>query len=187
MTYNEGVHGAEDIAKRWSGPGGAFDVVSDDWQGRSFGGRVGRWARAVAAMTAWRRLKVSILGYAMNDMGDIRVDDSALVRCLGPEITVIAPGDLYGGMVAVTPDEVRRGDRLRGRALRDRSAAVGDQREGPRPHAGGARAASSTGGGAGAARTLRRDRRDGRFRRLPFAAASSADGAGPPTRPRATC
>jgi L-arabinose isomerase len=36
----------------------------------------------------------------MNDMGDIRVDESALVRSLGPEILAVAPGDLYRGMEA---------------------------------------------------------------------------------------
>jgi L-arabinose isomerase len=38
----------------------------------------------------------------MNDMGDIRVDESALVRSLGPEILAVAPGDLIRGMEAVT-------------------------------------------------------------------------------------
>jgi hypothetical protein len=38
---------------------------------------------AAAAVTAWRRLRVALFGYAMNDMGDIRVDESALVRSLG--------------------------------------------------------------------------------------------------------
>ena len=42
---------------------------------------MGRWARAAAAVTAWKSLKVAIFGYhAMNDMGDIRVDESALVK-----------------------------------------------------------------------------------------------------------
>jgi L-arabinose isomerase len=35
-------------------------------------------------------------------MGDIRVDESALVRSLGPEILAVAPGDLIRGMEAVT-------------------------------------------------------------------------------------
>ena len=63
---------------------------------------MGRWARAAAAITAWKKLKVAIFGYAMNDMGDIRVDESALVRSLGPEILAVAPGDLFRGMQAVT-------------------------------------------------------------------------------------
>jgi L-arabinose isomerase len=42
----------------------------------------------------------------MDDMGDIRVDEGALLRSLGPAITVIAPGDLYRATVAVTPEQV---------------------------------------------------------------------------------
>ncbi len=66
---------------------------------------MGRWARAAAAVTAWKSLKVAIFGYAMNDMGDIRVDESALVRSLGPEILAVAPGDMYRGMLAVTGEQ----------------------------------------------------------------------------------
>ena len=56
----------------------------------------GRWARAAAAVTAWKKLKVAIFGYAMNDMGDIRVDESALIRSLGPEILAVARATCTG-------------------------------------------------------------------------------------------
>jgi L-arabinose isomerase len=39
-------------------------------------------------------------------MGDIRVDESALVRSLGPEILAVATGDLYRGMQTVTDAQV---------------------------------------------------------------------------------
>ena len=66
---------------------------------------MGRWARACATITAWKSLKVAIFGYAMNDMGDIRVDESALIRVLGPEILAVAPGDMYRGMLGMTDSE----------------------------------------------------------------------------------
>jgi L-arabinose isomerase len=80
--------------------------LTDDWKADSFRADVGRWARAAAAVTRWRSLKVAIFGYAMNDMGDIRVDESALIRSLGPEILAVAPGDMFRGMQAVTDEEV---------------------------------------------------------------------------------
>src|ERR1700691_5919942 len=86
MTYNQGVHGAQDTANAMVRAGRRFHVLTDDWQADSFRADVGRWARAAAAVTAWKKLKVAIFGYAMNDMGDIRVDESALIRSLGPEI-----------------------------------------------------------------------------------------------------
>jgi L-arabinose isomerase len=106
MTYNQGVHGAQDTANAMVRAGRRFQVLTDDWRAESFRADVGRWARAAAAVTRWKSLKVAIFGYAMNDMGDIRVDESALVRSLGPEILAVAPGDMYRGMQVVTDDQV---------------------------------------------------------------------------------
>ena len=106
MTYNQGVHGAQDTANAMVRAGRRFCVLTDDWRSESFRADVGRWARAAAAVTGWRSLKTAIFGYAMNDMGDIRVDESALIRTLGPEILAVAPGDMYRGMLAVTDTQV---------------------------------------------------------------------------------
>ncbi|MGO9502082.1 MAG: L-fucose/L-arabinose isomerase family protein [Streptosporangiaceae bacterium] len=102
MTYNQGVHGAQDTANAMVRAGRRFTVLTDDWKSESFAADVGRWARAAAAASAWKSLKTAIFGYAMNDMGDIRVDESALIRSLGPQILAVAPGDMYRGMLAVT-------------------------------------------------------------------------------------
>lgn len=106
MTYNQGVHGAQDTANAMVRAGRRFAVLTDDWRSESFTTDVHRWARAAAAVTAWKSLKVALFGYAMNDMGDIRVDESALVRTLGPEILAVAPGELYREMQAVTEAEI---------------------------------------------------------------------------------
>ena len=159
MTYNQGVHGAQDTANAMVRAGRRFAVVTDDWKSAGFRADVGRWARAAAAVTAWKSLKVAIFGYAMNDMGDIRVDESALVRSLGPEILAVAPGDLYRGMQAVTGEQADRGDRVRGRALRDRPAAVRRGARGPRPDAGRDRADPDRARVRRVHRALRRDRR----------------------------
>jgi L-arabinose isomerase len=106
MTYNQGVHGAQDTANAMVRAGQRFSVLTDDWKSDSFRADVARWARAAAAVTAWKRLKVAIFGYAMNEMGDIRVDESALVRTLGPAIISVAQGDLYRGMWDVTDAQI---------------------------------------------------------------------------------
>jgi L-arabinose isomerase len=106
MTYNQGVHGAQDTANAMVRAGRRFSVLTDDWRSEGFRADVGRWARAAAAVTAWKSLKVALFGYAMNGMGDIRVDESALIRSLGPEILAVAQGDLYRGMQAVADDAV---------------------------------------------------------------------------------
>jgi L-arabinose isomerase len=106
MTYNQGVHGAQDTANAMVRAGRRFCVLTDDWRSETFRADVGRWARAAAAVTAWRSLKVALIGYAMNDMGDIRVDESALIRSLGPQVRAVAPGEVYRGMLAVTDAQV---------------------------------------------------------------------------------
>lgn len=106
MTYNQGIHGAQDTANAMVRAGRPFHVITEDWHREEFAEDVGRWARAAAAVTAWRSLKVGVFGYAMNDMGDIRVDEHALLRALGPEISFVAPGDLWRAMRDVPDAEV---------------------------------------------------------------------------------
>jgi len=106
MTYNQGVHGAQDTANAMVRAGKRFAVLTDDWKSEAFKADVGRFARAAATITGWKSLKTAIFGYAMNDMGDIRVDESALIRSLGPEILAVAPGDMYRGMQEVTGAQV---------------------------------------------------------------------------------
>src|ERR671930_2406760 len=107
LTYNQGIHGAQDTANAMVRAGRAFHVVTDDWRADSFRDAIGVWARAAAAVTRWRALKVGVFGYAMNAMGDIRVDEHALMRTLGPQVDALAPGELYRAATAVPEDEVR--------------------------------------------------------------------------------
>jgi L-arabinose isomerase len=107
LTYNQGVHGAQDTANAMVRAGRAFHVVTDDWRAESFRSSIARWARAAAAVTRWRTLKVAVFGYAMNAMGDIRVDEHALLRRLGPQVDALAPGALVRSAAAVSAEEVR--------------------------------------------------------------------------------
>lgn len=106
MTYNQGIHGAQDTANAMVRAGVRFDVVTAEWRGAEFRTRVGRWARAAHTVTALRGLRVGVFGYAMNGMGDARFDETALLRRLGPEVHVIAPGELHRTMVALPPADV---------------------------------------------------------------------------------
>jgi L-arabinose isomerase len=106
LTYNQGIHGAQDTANAMVRAGRAFHVITDDWHLPSFERAVGQWARAAAAVSRWRKLKVAILGYAMNGMGDIRVDVHTLLRTLGPQIDAIAPGELHRAAAAVGAEAV---------------------------------------------------------------------------------
>jgi L-arabinose isomerase len=107
LTYNQGIHGAQDTANAMVRAGRPFHVVTDDWRADSFRAAIAQWARAAAAVTRWRSLKVAVFGYAMNGMGDIRVDAHALMRRLGPQVDALAPGALQRSTAAVAEADVR--------------------------------------------------------------------------------
>jgi L-arabinose isomerase len=106
LTYNQGIHGAQDTANAMVRAGRPFHVVTDDWRADSFRESIGQWARAAAAVTRWRSLKVAVFGYAMNGMGDIRVDVHTLMRRLGPQVDALAPGELQRAAAAVADSDV---------------------------------------------------------------------------------
>jgi L-arabinose isomerase len=106
LTYNQGIHGAQDTANAMVRAGRPFHVVTDDWRADSFVDAVGRWARAAAAIVRWRSSRVGVFGYAMNGMGDIQVDVHTLVRVLGPQVLALAPGDLVRASAAASAADV---------------------------------------------------------------------------------
>ena len=59
LTYNQGIHGAQDTANAMVRAGAAFHVITDDWKAPSFRDAVERWARVARAITAWRSLRVA--------------------------------------------------------------------------------------------------------------------------------
>ncbi|MFX0579203.1 L-fucose/L-arabinose isomerase family protein [Nocardia nepalensis] len=173
MTYNQGIHGAQDTANAMVRADRPFTVLTDDWRAPEFAVRVDRWARAARAITAWRSLKVGVFGYAMNDMGDIRVDENALLRALGPEISFVAPGDLYRGSQAVTDDDVAALLAWEDREFVIDPALTGAEREDhARMQIAIERILIDRGYGAYSTH-FDAIGEDGRFRRLPLAAASS--------------
>src|SRR4029079_2395652 len=68
LTYNQGIHGAQDTANAMVRAGRPFHVVTEAWRSDAFPAPIARWAQAAAALTRWRALKVGVVGYAMNGM-----------------------------------------------------------------------------------------------------------------------
>jgi L-arabinose isomerase len=173
LTYNQGIHGAQDTANAMVRAGRPFHVVTEDWHADSFREAIGRWARAAAAITRWRSLKVGVFGYAMNGMGDIRVDVHELIRTLGPQVDAIAPGALHRSAAAVSDGDVR--ELLAeedGRFEIDPALSAEEREDHARMQLGLERLLLD--GGYGAYSThFDAIADDGRFARLPLAAASS--------------
>ncbi len=106
LTYNQGIHGAQDTANAIVRAGRPFNVVTGDWRSDEFRAQIAQWANAAAAVTRWRALKVAVFGYPMNGMGDTRVDAQTFMRDLGPQIDALAPGDLHRAAAAVPEADV---------------------------------------------------------------------------------
>src|SRR4029078_2473847 len=51
LTYNQGIHGAQDTAHAMEGAGRHFHVVTESWLAPEFADQIGQWARAAAAVT----------------------------------------------------------------------------------------------------------------------------------------
>jgi L-arabinose isomerase len=178
LTYNQGIHGAQDTANAMVRAGRPFHVVTDDWHADSFREAIGTWARAAAAITRWRSLKVAVFGYAMNAMGDIRVDEHTLLRTLGPQVDALAPGALHRAAAAVSAGDVR--------ALLDEEDAnfevdprlSATEREDHARMQLGIEQLLLTGGYGAYSTHFDAIAEDGRFARLPLAAASSLMAAG---------
>ncbi len=106
LTYNQGIHGAQDQANSLVRSGVPFSVITGDWQSPEFEAAFEDWARAAQAVTALRRTRIGLLGYPMNGMGDIRYDPPAMLRRLGPIVISEDLGPVVARIQAASDSEV---------------------------------------------------------------------------------
>jgi L-arabinose isomerase len=106
LTYNQGIHGAQDQANAIVRAGIPFSVITGQWQSEEFGRSFEDWARAAHAVTALKRTQMALLGYPMNGMGDIRYDPPALLRRLGPTVVSEDLGAVVARVSAVSDGAV---------------------------------------------------------------------------------
>ena len=107
LTYNQGIHGAQDQANAIVRVGTPFSVITGDWRSEEFASAFEDWARAAQTITRLRQSKIALLGNWMNGMGDIRYDPPALLRRLGPEVFTEDLGLLSKRMDAASDDAVQ--------------------------------------------------------------------------------
>jgi L-arabinose isomerase len=106
LTYNQGIHGAQDQANALVRTGMPFSVITGEWQSAEFERAFEDWARAAQAVSALRRTRIGLLGYPMNGMGDILYDPPAMLRRLGPMIVAEDLGPVVARIQAVSDADV---------------------------------------------------------------------------------
>ena len=97
LTYNQGIHGAQDQANALVRADHPFSVITGDWQSPEFEQAFEDWARAAQAVSALKRSRIGLLGYPMNGMGDILYEDRAIIDLLDRKS--IDGGDNIGTVV----------------------------------------------------------------------------------------
>ncbi len=180
LTYNQGIHGAQDQANALLRAGVPFSVITGDWRSERFERAFADWAAAARTTTTLRTTRIALLGYPMNGMGDILYDPPALLRRIGPTVVSEDLGRLAALVQDVSDAEVE--------------GLIAQQRErfevaGDLPHARHAyavrlelalRSMLSDGSHTGFSFHFDSIGGDGRFQQLPLLAASDlmADGFG---------
>jgi L-arabinose isomerase len=178
LTYNQGIHGAQDTANAMVRAGRPFTVVTEDWRDEAFRAAITTWAGAAAAVTRWRALKVAVFGYAMNSMGDIRFDEHALLRALGPHVDAVATGALHRAAAAAAAADVAALIADEDARFEIDARLSGEEREDHARMQLGLAAILREGGYGAYSTHFGAIAEDGRFARLPLAAASSLMAAG---------
>lgn len=106
LTYNQGVHGAQDMANTLVRTGTPFSVLSEDWRSDAFRAFVTDWAHAAKAARSLRSMRLAQFGQ-MPGMGDIVTDDAAFMRALGPMVDRVSLGPIHERMGQVSDEAVR--------------------------------------------------------------------------------
>jgi L-arabinose isomerase len=107
LTYNQGIHGAQDQANALVRADVPFSVITGDWRSDRFAAAFGEWASAARAVSALRRARVALLGYPMNGMGDIRYDPEAMLRRLGTTVVNVDLGAVQSRLETVSDAAVQ--------------------------------------------------------------------------------
>ncbi|SKA35072.1 L-fucose/L-arabinose isomerase family protein [Consotaella salsifontis] len=97
LTYNQGVHGAQDTANTLNRLGKRFSVFSGDWQGDEFVEAVKTFACAAQAKATLRKARIAVFGQ-MPGMGDILTDSHAFMRVLGVQVEHWGMGTIVSAM-----------------------------------------------------------------------------------------
>ncbi len=106
LTYNQGIHGAQDQANALVRGARPFSVITGEWDSDGFAADFADWAHAAATVTALRSTRIALFGYPMNGMGDILYDPPAMLRRLGPVVIAEDLGGLYRRIEGVSDDRI---------------------------------------------------------------------------------
>ena len=104
LTYNHGMHGVQDLANVLLRAGRPFHIVTGSHLDAGVMREVKDWCDAARTATELRRARIALLGHQMPQMGDIAVDETALLAQLGVTVERV-PLRLLAERAAAAPRE----------------------------------------------------------------------------------
>ncbi|MCU0521074.1 MAG: hypothetical protein MUF84_10325 [Anaerolineae bacterium] len=87
---NHGMHGVQDLCNVLLRAGRPIHLVTGHYQDERALAETASWCRAAQAVRAARRMRIGLLGYPMEGMGDFGIDQTALLAQMGAEVHHLA-------------------------------------------------------------------------------------------------
>ncbi|MCJ7548782.1 MAG: arabinose isomerase [Anaerolineae bacterium] len=87
---NHGMHGVQDLGNVLLRAGQELHLVTGHYQDQAALDAVGEWCQAAHAERLLRRMRIGLLGYPMEGMGDFAIDQTALLAQVGPQVHHLA-------------------------------------------------------------------------------------------------
>lgn len=177
LTYNQGIHGAQDMASALLWTGTKFSVWTGNWRDAGFGEAVSRWATIAKVVHDLPSVKIAQVGQ-MVGMGDIQTNTAAVLSRFGVQVDQMGIGLVHGEMEGASEAEVSAA------VSEDRSNFEIDGKLSDDAHSYAARFQVGlsrvlvAGGYSGISVYFNAPADDGRFRQLPLLAASNLMAAG---------
>jgi L-arabinose isomerase len=100
---NHGMHGVQDLANVLLRSGREFHIVTGHYKDEKTLAEVRAWCEAARVATFMRGVRIGLLGYPMEQMGDFAVDETAFLAQMGVEVQRV-PMKLVGERAAGAPD-----------------------------------------------------------------------------------
>ena len=107
-TRNHGMHGVQDLANVLLRAGRAFHLVTGHYQDEGVLAEVKSWCDAARVVRFMRHVRIGLLGYPMEGMGDFGVDETAFLSQAGVQVRHLAMKALAERAKAAPPDAIAR-------------------------------------------------------------------------------
>lgn len=105
LTFNQGIHGAQDTGNALVHLGVPFQVITDDWQSESFKRQVVDFAHGARAHKNLHSTRIAAFGQ-MPGMGDILMDPHHFMQHIGPQVEHCNMGVIHRLLEDVSDKEV---------------------------------------------------------------------------------